>query len=226
MKVIKLKESQLRKIVSNVIKENESYGGNYMFFSNLEQMKRQCELLLQLDKDKVNQLLEQGHDWADDHISSAKENIDQVFDFMMNETKEHEGDQQSVSADMDQFSLNEEGQLDEKCWDGYKQVGSKNKNGKMVPNCVPVSEASSPAQQAAIAINMKKLGKKPKNESEKEMYEAMEVDESKNTPTNPKLWASSLAWARSKYDVCPSAYCNGAAAKHYKSKGGGWRKSK
>ena len=226
MKVIKLKESQLKKIVSQVIKENESYGGNYMFFSNLEQIKRQCELLLQLDKDKVNQLLEQGHDWADDHISSAKENIDQVFDFMMNETKGHENDQQPVSVDMDQFSLNEEGQLDEKCWDGYKQVGNKMKSGKKVPNCVPVSEASSPAQQAAIAINMKKKGIEPKNESEKEMYEAMEIDESKNTPTNPKLWASSLAWARSKYDVCPSAYCNGAAAKHYKSKGGGWRKSK
>jgi hypothetical protein len=23
------------------------------------------------------------------------------------------------------------------CWKGYKQVGLKNKNGKMVPNCVP-----------------------------------------------------------------------------------------
>jgi len=226
MKVIKLKESQLKKIVSNVIKENESYGGNYMFFSNLEQMKRQCELLLQLDKNKVNQLLEQGHDWADDHISSAKENIDQVFDFMMNETKEHEGDQQSVSADMGQFSLNEEGQLDEKCWDGYKQVGSKNKNGKMVPNCVPVSEASSPAQQAAIAINMKKLGKKPKNKSEKEMYEAMEIDESKNCPTDPAKWSASKAAAKSKFDVYPSAYANGWAAKNYKAKGGGWRKCK
>jgi len=225
MKVIKLKESQLKKIVSNVIKENKSYDGNYMFFSNLEQMKRQCELLLQLDQDKVNQLLENGHDWADDHISSAKENIDQVFDFMMNAFKGGDS-QKEVTADVDQFSLNEEGQLDEKCWDGYKQVGSKNKNGKMVPNCVPVSEASSPAQQASIAIHMKEKGIKPKNESEKEMYEAMEVDESKNTPTNPKLWASSLAWARSKYDVCPSAYCNGAAAKHYKSKGGGWRKCK
>ena len=53
-----------------------------------------------------------------------------------------------------------------------------------------------------------------------------EIDESKNTPTNPKLWEASLAWARSRYDVCPSAYCNGAAAKRYKSKGGGWRKSK
>ena len=56
--------------------------------------------------------------------------------------------------------------------------------------------------------------------------ETEEIDESKNTPTNPKLWAASLAWARSRYDVCPSAYCNGAAAKRYKSKGGGWRKTK
>jgi len=46
------------------------------------------------------------------------------------------------------------------CWTGYKQVGMKNKDGKEVPNCVP--EASSPAQQAAIAIAMKKAGKKPK----------------------------------------------------------------
>jgi len=30
--------------------------------------------------------------------------------------------------------------LHEACWDGYRQVGMKNKNGKMVPNCVPISE--------------------------------------------------------------------------------------
>lgn len=29
----------------------------------------------------------------------------------------------------------------EACWDGYKQVGMKELNGKMVPNCVPVEEA-------------------------------------------------------------------------------------
>ena len=52
------------------------------------------------------------------------------------------------------------------------------------------------------------------------------LTEGKNKPTNPKLWAQSLAWARSRYDVCPSAYCNAAAAKRYKSKGGGWRKVK
>jgi hypothetical protein len=26
------------------------------------------------------------------------------------------------------------------CWKGYKMVGSKKKNGKKVPNCVPVKD--------------------------------------------------------------------------------------
>lgn len=30
--------------------------------------------------------------------------------------------------------------LNEACWDGYKQVGMKKKGDKMVPNCVPINE--------------------------------------------------------------------------------------
>lgn len=30
--------------------------------------------------------------------------------------------------------------ITEACWEGYKQVGMKDKGGKMVPNCVPVNE--------------------------------------------------------------------------------------
>jgi hypothetical protein len=48
----------------------------------------------------------------------------------------------------------------------------------------------------------------------------------KNVPNNPSLWASCKAWAKRTYDVYPSAYANGAAAKRYKSKGGTWRKAK
>ena len=44
-------------------------------------------MLLELDENVVDQIIQNGHDWADDHISVAKENLDQVFDFMMNETK-------------------------------------------------------------------------------------------------------------------------------------------
>jgi hypothetical protein len=31
-------------------------------------------------------------------------------------------------------------QVTETCWDGYRQVGMKDKGGKMVPNCVPINE--------------------------------------------------------------------------------------
>jgi len=44
-----------------------------------------------------------------------------------------------------------------------------------------------------------------------------------NQPTNPKLWSRAKALARQKFDVYPSAYANGWAAKWYKSKGGGWK---
>ena len=46
----------------------------------------------------------------------------------------------------------------------------------------------------------------------------------KNTPTNPSLWSRAKSLAKKKFDVYPSAYANGWAAKWYKSKGGGWKK--
>jgi len=67
-----------------------------------------------------------------------------------------------------------ESEITEKCWKGYTQKGMKTMFGKKYPNCVKkesvgeTDEASSPAQQAAIAINMKKRGIKPKN---KTLYE-------------------------------------------------------
>jgi hypothetical protein len=84
-KVFKLKESELIKIIEKVVKEQTEE--RYMFFSNLEQIQRQMGLLLDLNHDQVSEILENGHDWAQDHIATAKESIDQVFDFLMNETK-------------------------------------------------------------------------------------------------------------------------------------------
>ena len=85
----------LSRIINNVLREeDEKRSSRYMFFSNLEQMKRQCELLLDLDQNEIEEILENGHDWAQDHISEAKNNMDQVFDFLMNETNTdyHEDD--------------------------------------------------------------------------------------------------------------------------------------
>ena len=109
-----------------------------------------------------------------------------------------------------------------------------------------IKEAHSAAQQAAIAIDMKKKGKTPKSEAQGPCWDGYEQRgmkkkggkmvpncvpvgeekiEEKNVPTNPSLWSKAKSLAKSKFDVYPSAYANGWAAKWYKNKGGGWKKA-
>jgi hypothetical protein len=85
-KVIRLTEKKLTQIIESVLRESDEVE-NYMTFSNLEQMRRQIDLLLKEDPKMIDSIIQNGHDWADDHISEAKNNLDQVFDFFMNEIK-------------------------------------------------------------------------------------------------------------------------------------------
>ena len=88
----------LDRLIKQVLRE-EHESSRYMFFSNLQQMKRQCEILLDMDHNMVEDILDHGHDWAQDHISEAKNNMDQVFDFLMNET-ERDGMEMDVDNDV------------------------------------------------------------------------------------------------------------------------------
>ena len=98
-RVIRLNETDITNLVKRVLNEQKSE--RYMFFSNLEQMRRQCDLLLDFDRNMVESILDNGHDWAQDHISEAKNNMDQVFDFMMNETTRDGMDSSTKMDDKD-----------------------------------------------------------------------------------------------------------------------------
>ena len=63
---------------------------------------------------------------------------------------------------------------------------------------------------------------KPKNET-MNIEERLNLFLEKNCPTDPGKWSASKSAAKSKFDVYPSAYANGWAAKNYKSKGGSWK---
>jgi len=89
-KIIKLKEQDLQNLVKKALKEQMQEPENYMFFSNLQQIRRQCDMLLKLDPQMIDEILQNGHDWADDHVTEAKTNMDQVFDFLMNESRKME----------------------------------------------------------------------------------------------------------------------------------------
>jgi hypothetical protein len=95
-KVVKLTESDLNRIVKKVLNEQEVENANYMFFSNLQQMKRQIEMMLDMDPEEINKIIQNGHDWADDHISEAKTNMDQVFDFLKNEMEYEEAEYENI----------------------------------------------------------------------------------------------------------------------------------
>ena len=73
----------------NTMLNEGSKGENYMFFSNLKQMRRQIDIMLNdFNPHWVDTMLSDGHDWADDKISVSKSNIDSVFDFFMNKKEE------------------------------------------------------------------------------------------------------------------------------------------
>jgi len=163
----------IKKHLKSLSESDISSQENKMFFSNLEQIKRQCEMLLKMNPQLLDSIIQDGHDWADDHVTEAKTNMDQVFDFFMNKTKEMEREMNTMKADLSTFNLNEEDLFD----DSF-------------------------------------------------LNEENQIDESKNCPTDPGKWAASKAAAKAKFDVYPSAYANGWAAKNYKSKGGRWRKCK
>jgi hypothetical protein len=57
---------------------------NYMFFENLKTLHRLATELLSIDKDGVDSVIENGHDWIGDHISVAKANVEHVYGFLMN----------------------------------------------------------------------------------------------------------------------------------------------
>jgi hypothetical protein len=101
----------IHKLISEEEKKNSS---RYMFFSNLQQMRRQCDLLLDLDEQMVEDILDHGHDWAQDHIAEAKNNMDQVFDFLMNESKK---DGMELSMNMDDKDM--------VMMEGKKKTGTK-----------------------------------------------------------------------------------------------------
>jgi hypothetical protein len=60
---------------------------NYMFFSNLKSIKEKIDKLLSMDVNQIDSMLEDGHDWASDHISTSRDDIEEVYNWITGEHK-------------------------------------------------------------------------------------------------------------------------------------------
>jgi len=79
----KKKRLELAKTLRSLKEHQEE--GNYMFFSNLVTIKRLVDKLLEMDESKIDAMLNE-HDWASDHITSSKDDIEEVFNFIAGHT--------------------------------------------------------------------------------------------------------------------------------------------
>lgn len=134
--------------------EDKRKTDRYMFASNLKQMIRQAELMMQLDAKEVEEILDGGHDWAQDHVAVAKENLDQVFDFMMNKLDQAKDDEE-LEIDLDTEEEVEEGI-------GISKTMKKGMNAKPNRNKEESLEEDSVEEGSARNFtNRKGMNKKP-----------------------------------------------------------------
>lgn len=102
-----------------------------------------------------------------------------------------------------------------KCLSKEKAAQLRAKGGKQaIANAVKRKKAQDPV------TNRKGTGNTPRPVSNRIGEQALAE---KNIPTNASLWSRAKAEAKKRFDVYPSAYSNGWAAKWYKARGGAWK---
>lgn len=68
--------------------ENKNSGlSNYMFFENLKTIKAHIDTMLSMDEKEVDAIITNGHDWIQDHVTSSKDDIEEVCNFLCNKNK-------------------------------------------------------------------------------------------------------------------------------------------
>lgn len=79
----KKQEKKVKKTAEKLKKYIKEDLGNYMFFQNLKSIKQMVDELLKLDEKMVDGILASGHDWANDHIATSKDDVEEVHNFLM-----------------------------------------------------------------------------------------------------------------------------------------------
>jgi hypothetical protein len=114
----------------------------------------------------------------------------------------------SEDEDMDKWD-----NIAKACWVGYRQEGMKEKDGRMVPNCVPVSKLNE---------NEDSMSKQKKPNYD----EFIKPRRGGSEPSNGRLYAQIIREAKDKFDVYPSAVANSWVVQEYKRRGGSYKAEK
>lgn len=97
-----MKRSELQQIIKEEIGKTLSENkDNYMFFQNLKTIKGAVDEMLTYNPELVDAILSDGHDWANDHIATSKDDVEEVFNFLKSKigiAEELKGGQKRIAA--------------------------------------------------------------------------------------------------------------------------------
>jgi hypothetical protein len=138
------------------------------------------------------------HSMEDDEEDYDSEVAMAMYDSSIGKSEDYYSDDE----DMDKWD-----NITKACWVGYTQQGMKEKDGRMVPNCVPVKKSNEMEDEMEKA-------KKPN------YAEMIKPRSGGSKPSNPKLYARVVQAAKDRFDVYPSAVANAWVVQEYKRRGG------
>ena len=78
----KKQEKSVKKTAEKLKKSISENKDNYMFFQNLKTIRDAVDEMLALDPSMVDMILSDGHDWANDHIATSKDDVEEVKNFL------------------------------------------------------------------------------------------------------------------------------------------------
>ena len=100
---------------SSAKNESHEHQKNYMFFQNLATIKHYVDEVMAMDKSAIDNILSEGHDWASDHLATAKDDVEEVTNFLRNEIQMSQASMQApahgemaISTDMNSMDMMDE----------------------------------------------------------------------------------------------------------------------
>ena len=185
----------------------DAWGGDAGFSWSRKIVNREKNMKKSLE---VQEVIEEIKDMLEDVVNPVDTVIEIPEDTLSKSVDpklEEETDEEiSKNYESDNEEEDKWDNLQKACWSGYKQEGMKEKNGRMVPNCVPVNKS----------MDSEDLDKA------KEKYEDV-IKPRKGEPADKELYSRIVSEAKKKFDTYPSAYANGWVVQEYKRRGGTYK---
>jgi len=184
-----------------------AWGGDAGFSWSRKIVNREKNMKKSLDMQEV---VEEIKDMLEDVVNPADTIVelqDDEANFVKSdeEAKELTDEEISKGYESDNEEEDKWDNLNKACWSGYEQRGMKDKNGRKVPNCVPIKKSNDETEQDL--------------DKAKDKFKEV-ISDRKGEPANKELYAKIVAEAKRKFDVYPSAYANGWVVQEYKRRGG------